>query len=171
MGSPSTTHSRPSLRGDESELFRRHPRRLLRLIARDVDAPPQVIEDACAYAWLELVARQPARTNIVGWLRIVARHKAIRLAQYDRRLLALGPERAGHDALPSRAAMREEARDALAHVAGLPARKRAVLTLHVSGHSYGEIAAELHMTPRTVERQLLRARAAVRRARHEAAAA
>ena len=97
MGSPSTACARPSLRGDESELFRRHHRRLLRLIARDVDAPPQVIEDACAYAWLELVARQPARTNIVGWLRIVARHKAIRLAQYDRRLSALVPERAGYD--------------------------------------------------------------------------
>ena len=169
MGSPSTACARPSLQGDESELFRRHHRRLLRLIARDVDARPQVIE--YAYAWLELLARQPERTNIVGWLRIVARHKAVRLARYDRRLLALGPERAGHDAGPSRAAIREEARDALAHVAGLPARKRAVLTLHVSGHSYGEIAAELHMTPRTVERQLLRAPAAVRRARHEAAAA
>lgn len=38
---------------------------LLRL-ARDVNARSQVIEDACAFAWLELVARQPERTNIMG---------------------------------------------------------------------------------------------------------
>jgi hypothetical protein len=43
-----------------------------------------VIEDACAFAWVELLARQPARTSIVGWLRIVARREAIRLAQHDR---------------------------------------------------------------------------------------
>jgi hypothetical protein len=43
-----------------------------------------VIEDACAFAWVELLARQPERTSIVGWLRIVARREAIRLAQHDR---------------------------------------------------------------------------------------
>jgi DNA-directed RNA polymerase specialized sigma24 family protein len=53
----------------------------------------------------------------------------------------------------------------------LPARTRAVLTLQVIGCSYGEIAAELRMSWRTVERELLRAHAAVRQARHEAAAA
>jgi DNA-directed RNA polymerase specialized sigma24 family protein len=35
--------------------------------------------------------------------------------------------------------------------------------LHLSGHSYREIAARLELTERTVERQLLRACAAVRR--------
>jgi DNA-binding NarL/FixJ family response regulator len=59
---------------------------------------------------------------------------------------------------------RVEAREAFGLVAALPPRKRAVLTLQVSGHSYGETAARLGMIERTVERQLLRARAAVRRA-------
>jgi DNA-directed RNA polymerase specialized sigma24 family protein len=45
------------------------------------------------------------------------------------------------------------------------------VTLQVSGHSYAEIAAELGMSPRTVERQLLRARAAVREATGELLAA
>jgi DNA-directed RNA polymerase specialized sigma24 family protein len=53
----------------------------------------------------------------------------------------------------------------------LPARKRVVLTLQVLGHSYGEIAAGLGMGQRTVERQLLRARAAVRSARSDVLAA
>jgi DNA-directed RNA polymerase specialized sigma24 family protein len=50
-------------------------------------------------------------------------------------------------------------------VAALPIRKRAALTLQVSGHSHREIAARLEMTERTVERQIRRGRAAVRRAR------
>ena len=49
----------------------------------------------------------------------------------------------------------------LAHGAALGARTRAVLALQVSGHSYGEIASELGMSQRTVERQLLRVRLAV----------
>ena len=121
------------------------------------------------YAWLELVARQPERTNVIGWLRVVARHEAIRLVQYDRRLTALGAERSDDDGAARRSAQ-QEAREALAHLAGLPERKRAVLTLQVSGHSYGEMAAELGISHRTVERQLLRARATVRNARRQALA-
>src|SRR4051794_4397607 len=57
---------------------------------------------------------------------------------------------------PSLAAPHDSARGA--HARGcLPARTRAVPTLQVSGHSYGEIAARLQMSERTVERQLLRA--------------
>jgi RNA polymerase sigma factor (sigma-70 family) len=170
MASTTDAHRPPPLRGDETDLFRRHHRRLLTLVARDVSARPQLIEDACAYAWLELVARQPERTNVIGWLRIVARREAIRLVRYDRRLARLGPERPDAQGAERRAA-RQEARDALAHLAALPARKRAVLTLRVSGHSYAEIAAELCMSQRTVERQLLRARAAVRGATDQRLAA
>jgi DNA-directed RNA polymerase specialized sigma24 family protein len=55
-------------------------------------------------------------------------------------------------------------------VAGRPASgsdspQRAVLTLRVPGHSYRETAARLGISERTVERQLLRARRAVRRAK------
>jgi RNA polymerase sigma factor (sigma-70 family) len=151
------------LRGDEAQLFRTHHRRLLRLVARDVSARPQVIEDACAFAWLELVARQPERANIVGWLRVVARHEALRLARHDR---CAGELALTQDERASAAAERAlAAREALAVLAALPARKRAVLTLQVSGHSYAEIAAALQMTHRTVERQLLRARARVRSCR------
>jgi DNA-directed RNA polymerase specialized sigma24 family protein len=45
--------------------------------------------------------------------------------------------------------------------AALPPRKRAVLTLQVSGHSYREMAGEMQISERTIERQVLRARAAV----------
>jgi DNA-directed RNA polymerase specialized sigma24 family protein len=69
----------PTQRGDEPELFRRHHGRLLRLVARDTGAPPALAEDACSFAWLQLLRDQPERERIVGWLRVVARHEALRL--------------------------------------------------------------------------------------------
>jgi RNA polymerase sigma factor (sigma-70 family) len=170
MASTTCARRRPPLRGDETDLFRRHHRRLLALVARDVPSRPQVIEDACAYAWLELVARQPDRTNIMGWLRIVARREAIRLGVYDRRLAGESAERVDERGAERRSAG-EDAREALGHLAALPARKRAVLTLRLSGYSHAEIAGELRMTRRTVERQLVRARAAVRCANEAVGAA
>jgi RNA polymerase sigma factor (sigma-70 family) len=168
MAPTSRSVRQPVPGGDEADLFRTHHRRLLQLVARDVSARPQVIEDACAFAWLELVARQPARTNILGWLRVVARREAIRLARYDRRLAALTPR--DHDRRAAHAhRSRLEAREALGLVAALPPRKRAVLAPQVSGHSYREMAAGLQISERTVERQVLRARAAVRRAHAPAA--
>jgi RNA polymerase sigma factor (sigma-70 family) len=165
--------SAPTPRGDEEALYRAHHTRLLRLIARDVSARPQVIEDACGFAWAELLAHQPDRASIVGWLRIVARREAIRLAQHDRvtvPMSALDPGR-----LPSRsrpmccppadATDHCHALEALALVAGLPERKRAFLTLKVAGYSYDEIAAKLGVSWLTVNRQLVRARAAVRHER------
>jgi RNA polymerase sigma factor (sigma-70 family) len=54
---------------------------------------------------------------------------------------------------------------ALDALAGLPERKRTFLPLKVAGYSYEEIAAQLEVSWRTVDRQLGRARAAVRAAR------
>jgi hypothetical protein len=60
--------------------------------SRATSPRPQVTEDACAFAWLELIARQPERTNVMDCLRVVARREAIRLARYDRRLAPLTPQ-------------------------------------------------------------------------------
>jgi RNA polymerase sigma-70 factor (ECF subfamily) len=170
----STSHeSAPTPRGDEEALYRAHHTRLLHLINRDVGARPQVIEDACAFAWAELLARQPERTSIVGWLRIVARREAIRLAQCDRvtvLMSAIDPDAVSEDAHSTScrrasAAEHGEALEALTLLAGLPERKRLFLTAKVAGYSYDEIAAELNVSWLTVNRQLVRARAALRKAR------
>ena len=58
-----------------------------------------------------------------------------------------------------------EALEALALLAALPERKRTFLALKVAGFSYDEIAAELGVSWLTVNRQLVRARAALREAR------
>jgi RNA polymerase sigma factor (sigma-70 family) len=163
----------PTPHGDEEALYRAHHTRLLRLIAHDVSARPQVIEDACAFAWAELLARQPDRTSIVGWLRVVARREAIRLACHDRVTVSMTaleiappPHHARSTSCPSGSASDHcEALEALVALTALPARKRTFLTLKVAGYSYDEIAAELGVSWRTVDRQLVRARCAVRAAR------
>lgn len=150
-----------ALHGDDADLFRTHHEQLLRIVARDVRASPQLIEDACAFAWLEFVARQPERVNPMGWLRVVAGREAVRVARRERRLHALG------DSVPDPAGAadrRLEARAGLEALAALPRRQRAAPALRVSGHSHAEIGAALGMTVRTVERQLGRARQAIRRA-------
>lgn len=167
---PRTTmnpHIPRPLRGDEASLFEAHHHRLQTLVARDVRTRPAVIEDACAHAWSEFVRHQPERTCVIGWLRVVARREAIRQAQRDRYTVSLAAlVDAAHPAVPrSRAAdgqARAEVKEALAYVAALPQRKRAAFTRHVAGYSYAEIAAQLGWTQRTVERNLLRARAQVR---------
>jgi RNA polymerase sigma factor (sigma-70 family) len=174
MAATASPHPLPvAQRGDEEALYRAQHKRLLGLIARDVRARPQVIEDACAYAWAELLARQPERTSIVGWLRVVARREAIRLAQRDRATVSMSaiaadglPHRARSTTCPTSDADEQcEVLEALALVAALPERKRTFLALKVAGFSYDEIAAELGVSWLTVNRQLVRARAAIREAR------
>ena len=173
MAANASHESPPTARGDEEALYRAHHTRLLHLTDRDVSARPQVIEDACAFAWAELVARQPARTSIVGWLRVVARREAIRLARCDRvtvLMSAIDPDglaEHGRSTSCARASAGEhgEALEALALRAELPERKRSFLAAKVAGFSYVEIAAELGVSWLTVNRQLVRARAAIREAR------
>jgi RNA polymerase sigma factor (sigma-70 family) len=170
---PATTASRSSrvpLRGDEEDLYRAHQTRLLHLVGKDVTAPREVIEDACAHAWAELLARQPERTSIAGWLWVVAQREAIRLAQHDRRSVPIGT--VGSDRLcgasrstccsPAEAALHCRALEALDALAGLSLRKRTFLALKVAGYSYHEITAKLGVSYRTVDRQLVRARRAAR---------
>jgi RNA polymerase sigma factor (sigma-70 family) len=157
-----TATKRPGLLGDEADLFLAHHEPLLRHVARTVPDNPAVVEEACAFAWSELVRRQPRRDRVVAWLAVVARHEAIRLARRARRETCTA--HTGDNALwmtSSDLARTLDTRAALQLVATLPARKRAVLGLRLGGYSHAEIAGALQMTPRTVQRQLTRARAAV----------
>jgi len=156
------TTPRPELLGDEADLFLAHHGPLLRHVARAVPGCPSVVEEACAFAWSELVRLQPDRDRVVAWLAVVARREAIRLARRSRREPCTANP--GDNALWTTACELTrtlDTRAALQLVAMLPARKRAVLGLQVGGYSHAEIAGALQMTPRTVARQLTRARAAV----------
>jgi len=73
-------------RGDEAELYRLHHERLERVVRRCVSGSHALIEDACSFAWLQLLAKQPERgPDLLGWLCTVAIHEGYRLSRLERR--------------------------------------------------------------------------------------
>ncbi len=72
---------RPPARGDEAELFEAFSHELIRSVAGAViKTTPQVVEDACAYAWAQFIEHQPDRDrNWRGWLFRTAQREAWRL--------------------------------------------------------------------------------------------
>ena len=70
--SPAVRRDRSSPCGDEGELYRRHHRDLHRAVAHAVNAPRELIEDACQHAWAIMLSAQPKRVSIFGWLYVVA---------------------------------------------------------------------------------------------------
>ena len=88
-------------------------------VARAVQAPREVIEDACQNAWALLLESQPDPTALLGALPVVAAGEAQRLwdiEQRDERLDGTLPEAADPHALDEIV----EAREALALLAALP---------------------------------------------------
>jgi RNA polymerase sigma factor (sigma-70 family) len=158
-------------RGDEGELYRRHHRELRRAVAHAVDAPGELIEDACQNAWTILLRMQPERTSIFGWLYVVATREACRLCERERRhihLEAMLPAGTWDAVIADAVSIDDilQAREALEILAGLPERQRVDLTLLVAGFSYVEIA-ELTggRTYTNVNKHIAKARARVRLAR------
>ena len=169
---PVTAPTTPSqLRGDEAELYQRHQSALVRAVARVVNAPRDLIEDACQSAWTILLRRQPERRSIFAWLRVVAIHEAYRLSRIasgDVRLEDLGAADGWDALIPGTCSLDEtiEARAALRLLAELPERQRQDLVLLVAGFSYREIAEITGgRTFTNVNKHLAKARARVRLAR------
>ncbi len=139
-----TTSTTATPCGDEAELYRRHQRDLLRAVSRAVNAPQELIEDACQNAWAILLRSQPDCVSIFAWLRVVAIHEAYRLSQTERRhthLEDLGLRTEWEAIIADRSTIDDaiEAREALRALASLPERQRNDLTLLVAGFSYREI--------------------------------
>jgi RNA polymerase sigma factor (sigma-70 family) len=152
--------------GDEAELYRCYHRDLLRAVSRVVDAPLELIEDACQNAWTIMLGRQPDRVCIFAWLRVVAVHEAYRLCRAQQRDSHLEDLDRGWEAFIAGGATIDdlvEARQALRLVARLPARQREDLALLVAGFSYREIAEMTGgRTLTNVTKQLTKARARIR---------
>jgi RNA polymerase sigma factor (sigma-70 family) len=167
----------PSEQGDEAALFLEHQRFLLRVTARRFGGSQELAEDGCAFAWLQLLRRQPDREAVIGWLRVVARNEGLRLLRISRRepLLedrpaqrrdfASGEPLSWQELLPARedTELAVEARELLRALAGLRWHQRTVLTLQLAGYSYKEIAQRLGKTYTWVNRHLTEGRAELRR--------
>jgi DNA-directed RNA polymerase specialized sigma24 family protein len=152
------------LHGDEDALFRLHNRSLVRVVRSLVCAADEDVHDACAFAWMQFLRRQPDREMAFNWLVKVATREAWRLARRDRRdarledLAVDSCAALGRDTLDDAMA----ARDALELLASLPDRPRRYLALQVSGHSYDDICAATGATFTNVNKNLCRARSRIR---------
>jgi DNA-directed RNA polymerase specialized sigma24 family protein len=132
-------------RGDDDDLYGRHHKDLRRAVSHAVNAPRELIEDACQNAWTVLLTAQPERTSIFRWLYVVATREAFRLCDRELRHIHLETmlPAGSWDAVIADAFSVEdilEPREALRILASLPDRQRADLTLLVAGYSYAEIA-------------------------------
>lgn len=158
----------PAQQGDEADLFARYHERLVRVTALSVTASRDNVEDACAYAWAQLLSYQPRRDTIFAWLRTVARREAIDLEKASRRQLSINANEHAAAHLPSlHGAHRNadvahglvEVRDRLAV---LPEDQRQIAFLRAAGWRYREIAQCLSLTEARVNKLLTRADARMR---------
>lgn len=152
-------------RGDEAALYRTHADHLERVVhTRVLGVDHTLIEDACSFAWLQLLRRQPDRESVFPWLVQVATREAWRLGAQDRTAAPLNP-----DVADSAADFQQqvEFRDLLNTLATLPQRRRNCLTLLISGHTYNEIATATGFSLTAVNKQLVKARHTLRTHGHD----
>jgi RNA polymerase sigma factor (sigma-70 family) len=168
----------PTGRGDGAALFLEHQRFLLRVTERRFGGSQEPAEDACSFAWLQLLRCQPDREAVVGWLRVVARNEGLRLLRISRREpfledkphswrdSASGEPLDWQELLPAPedTELAVEARELLRALAGLRWHQRTVLTLQLAGYSYKEIAQRLGRTYTWVNRHVTEGRQALRQA-------
>jgi RNA polymerase sigma factor (sigma-70 family) len=158
--------------GEVAELYRSASERLEASVRNYVrEASDQVVEDACQFAWDQLVHHRARvrRETALAWLARTAIREARRLVGLERRFISLDAvlELAGDAAVPGESPAADELserRERLQSVGALPERQRRLVWLHAVGLKYVEVAAQTGDTTRTVERQLLRARRALRAA-------
>jgi len=146
-------------------LYRDLQPQLVRILASSLQAPEWVIDDACQTAWSSLLQRRPVLGpgGELGWLSTTATRAALRLLRRERRAEVQGEPVSVARLQDSRVAQAGpehsiELRERLAEIRRLPVRQQRVVLLHGFGYEYGEIAAVTGETPRTVARQLTRAR-------------
>jgi RNA polymerase sigma factor (sigma-70 family) len=161
----------PPASKDIAELYRALSGRLEQLVRRDVRAPDAVIEDACQFAWSRFVYHSDRvhHEAAFSWLAKTAVREAFKLLRRADRCVSLDAlvEHSGDRSLRSRAPEPDQlvaSHEKLSLIRALPERQQRLLWLHSFGLSYVEMARYAACTPRTVERQLLRAKRRLREA-------
>jgi RNA polymerase sigma factor (sigma-70 family) len=156
-------------RGDEvAAYFAEHAPRLERLVRARVNASAETIEDACSYAWCQLVRRVDVALDdrAAGWLYRVAVHEGWRLAALERGTVSYSPSlddpeviEAGvaEPAAPHTVEQLIATRLRLEEVRRLPQRQRRAILLFAFGLTYAEIAEHTGDSVRSVDRLLRRA--------------
>ncbi len=154
---------------DVGAVYASNAGRVRRLVRHTVRAPEPVIEDACQTAWVRLLRdrAQVRPDRAVPWLVTTAIREAVRLIRSSRREVFLedlldddgelhGP--AAPDPEPDEIA---DHRIRLESLRLLEERQRRFVWLQALGWSYAEMSDITGASPRTIDRQLLRARRAL----------
>lgn len=161
----------PDRRSAVAAFYAGHARRLeCRIAAIVIDAPQATVEDACSYAWGQLLASDHVRLGTDGfaWLTTVAMREAWHQLKLDRRTFPVFDRRPETDQIsmvpPEEIDIADvyERLEQLRSVERLPERERRALLMHAFGFSYEEIADATCDTVRTVDRHLRRARQRLR---------
>ena len=140
----------PPQRGDEEELFRRYHARVRRHVRFRVQTTPEIVDDACAFAWMTFIACQPRRETAYAWLCTVARNEALHLDGLSRERMSRErpldvTERAtdGVRAIRGRVEVAEEFGELRERLLELPPRQREAVLLHAAGWRNRELAERL----------------------------
>src|SRR4051794_10486509 len=162
-GDPNREPARP--RGDEERLFITQANRLRRTVAANVNTGAANVEDACSFAWLQLVAKNPRRETVFGWLATVAIREAIRLDRRDRAIASI--DEAPDHVIAARSADADATERVLIaeiidELAGIHPRKRAMLVMYAAGFTSAEIAAAHDIHPSRARALIYQARLQLR---------
>ena len=154
-----------SARADEiAALYAQQARLVQRQVARRVNAPTAVIEDACQTAWERLCTHpdvDPGGPGAVRWLVITAMREAWRGAggrEIPTDPTDLAEPVSDAPSPPERVIASQHYDELRDQLRGLNDRQRQFLALQAAGLTYAEIAQRTGTTLRTVERQILRGR-------------
>jgi RNA polymerase sigma factor (sigma-70 family) len=150
-------------------LYRDHSAQLRRVVRFSIRASEATVEDACQSAWARLVGHRERvqAAAALAWVERTAVREAARLVSRERRTPShdrLIEEDAGGEVGPRAPSVEAQVmhRLRLESIGELPLRQRRLLWLAGLGFEYSEMAAREGCTWRTVDRQLVRGRRALR---------
>jgi RNA polymerase sigma factor (sigma-70 family) len=158
----STTDRPVALRGDEDQLYRDLARKLRGVVRMKVNTTDDIVDDACGFAWMQLVRRQPQRDTVFAWLRTVAVREAVRLDRKRRAHITTELNPFEHPDLSAEPDAQDDLIDARDTLASLRDQQRLTLGLHALGFHYREIGELTGATVRSVARRMFLARRAIR---------
>jgi len=143
-------------------MHREHARELERRVASRARAEPQTIEDACSFAWMQLITHPSIDVDSpfcgpLAWITRTAVHEAWRLEARRARDELLDDVALKREQTAPAADLIAAQRARLDLVAQIPQRPRRFLLRQAVGHSYREIAADEMVSLTTTNKQIARA--------------
>ncbi len=153
--------------GADHDLYAEHATRLRRVVGSRVKTSDANLDDACGFAWTQLLATGPSRgESIFAWLATVAVREAWRLHRLERRGAGDGVDltidSVEAPALSARPGDRATLNEIVEVLRTIHPRKRRMLLLHAAGFTCEEIAAGYGISVERARALVYKARLQVR---------